>query len=416
MFGLYAQMLRFRFRWYALATGRLLMRHWQWFLLAIILVPAGIPISKLLRGFASPLTDLFQFDGSFIGAVAHIFWLETFAVAWILVQQPALQGGQFMRYCQTLPVQFGVLLSVDLTMLTLANNILLLPAIVALALTAAVPQNDVFFRCCVFAVLLCLVVNAQYAAMSRRWLRLLALCLGNALLAYSLSWPRGVLPWLALGIDFAGAAALLLVPLSGSDSWRIRSGAAGAQRRAKRGRGTAFPRSSVWLVAPSFSILVKAIAARPGGTALRLIATLGVAAVCNVLLGIFAFDDRTLPAAIMSLGIMGLLIGGTYRRLLAVHAEAGAYVSSLPVRPHYWPLRDAAFVTLLGLMPAVLVLGPLFARRLCPGATLLAIACAYAALLSSLRLPFVFGGRQSALLCLVLTGAWSAVTIAAVTR
>ncbi|MBU2804404.1 hypothetical protein HF668_04405, partial [Acidithiobacillus ferridurans] len=45
---MYRHLTLLRLRWYALATGRVLLRHWQVFVLAGALVPGGMPVGKLL--------------------------------------------------------------------------------------------------------------------------------------------------------------------------------------------------------------------------------------------------------------------------------------------------------------------------------------------------------------------------------
>jgi hypothetical protein len=53
--NMYRHLTLSRLRWYALATGRVLVRHWQGFVLAGALVPGGMPVGKLLMGLGYPL-------------------------------------------------------------------------------------------------------------------------------------------------------------------------------------------------------------------------------------------------------------------------------------------------------------------------------------------------------------------------
>ena len=57
---MYRHLTLLRLRWYALATGRVLLRHWQVFVLAGALVPGGMPVGKLLMDLSYPLLAALQ--------------------------------------------------------------------------------------------------------------------------------------------------------------------------------------------------------------------------------------------------------------------------------------------------------------------------------------------------------------------
>ena len=116
-YGSYASQ---RLHWYTHASGRALLRHWQWLLLAALLIP-GMPVGSLLSAPAplllaivSPSLDL---PTRLIGIAAVL----AVALGWVLPQRVNILGGKFTDYAAALPISSPVGLAADLTVLLAAD-------------------------------------------------------------------------------------------------------------------------------------------------------------------------------------------------------------------------------------------------------------------------------------------------------
>jgi hypothetical protein len=111
---MYGQFVRLRLRWYLRTSGELALRHWQWVVLACLVVP-GPPVVSVFLSAASLLAISVSpalTPGQHL-LVAIV--IDLAAVLWISPQRQALSGGTFMRYAGTLPLPRRVRLSVDAT-------------------------------------------------------------------------------------------------------------------------------------------------------------------------------------------------------------------------------------------------------------------------------------------------------------
>jgi hypothetical protein len=121
---MYGRLVRLRMRWYIRSSGELVLRHWQWFVLACLIVPGPPVISVFLR-----TASLLALSVSPALAPAQHFFvamvIDLAAVLWILPQRHAVSGAAFMRYAGALPLPRGVRLGVEATLLAAANSGLL---------------------------------------------------------------------------------------------------------------------------------------------------------------------------------------------------------------------------------------------------------------------------------------------------
>ena len=210
---MYRHLTLWRLRWYASATGRVLMRHWQVFVLAGALVPGGTPIVKLLTGLGYPLLAVLHVGHD----VAWHWWrlvaIQGFALAWVMVQRRHIDGGAFMAYARSLPISVNQRRRVDLSVLLPANSLLLVPvvALVVVAPTGWLGATSTPFLVATVCVVTGLVLLAELAALERQLGALLIFGPADALLSWSLSRPVDPASWLALsGAMLMGASFLVL--------------------------------------------------------------------------------------------------------------------------------------------------------------------------------------------------------------
>ena len=401
---MYRQLTRLRLRWYALATGRILMRHWQLFVIACLLLPTNIPVAGILYILAFPLMAVFDSGRDLVWHLSCIALIQLAALVWVLVQRNNISGGKFIGYLGTLPIAQSLQRSADLTVLLLANGILLVPVIglLLIAPSRLVLTADKGFLIAAVCVLVVLVHLAQLAVLERRRAAFVALAVADLLLSWSVSRPVDTAAWLMLFAALPVATSILLPGMNGLPRWQP------PFKAPLHCKALRHPRLS-----PVWRIQVKAIwAHRPASSAIRMGIALLLATVAVKLINIFEFDQRALPAALLFMGAIALIVSGLYRVLNAIHLPMEHYISSLPLPRHFWILKDTLSVMLFGSVPLIVLLAPLTKHT--ATAPLLTIAIGYFGLIALLRLPLVYGGRQATLLSVMLAATWSGAAMAAI--
>lgn len=401
---MYGRLVRLRLQWYGRLGRDLLARHWQWALLATLLVP-GAPIVAPFLKFALLLGMAVAPGMGVAGHVVLAGVIDLAAVLWILPQRRALLGGAFMDYVATLPVGRRVRLGVEATMLAVANGPLLLSAGLAAGQIAALADGP--YPACCFLGVLGLAAVAQHAVVNRRLVLLGGVAVGDLLLAVGLDAPLPVGRWCLL------AALAGTVALAGLGN---RLAAVGGRWRPRRAGRVVVALDRTRLVAPALRVQWGVLADRPVLSVFRIGAAVALALGVARLVALFDFDTRAVPTMIVAVAAIGLLLAGLYRPLFDAHRAAAAYLATLPFSPRYWPLRDMGFLMLINLVPLAILLRPQ-ARQ---GGALLAIfaglAVAGQALLVLLRWPVLHGGRYRLVLSLLLAAGWSGAAMAAVSR
>ncbi|MHB8211947.1 MAG: hypothetical protein ACYDDP_11510 [Acidithiobacillus sp.] len=407
---MYRPLTLLRLRWYALATGRVLVRHWQVFVLAGALVPGGMPVGKLLMGLGYPQLAALHVGHDVLWHWWRFVAIQGLALAWVMVQRRHLDGGAFMAYARSLPLSVNQRRRADLSVLLPANSLLLVPvvALLVVAPTGLLGATTTPFLVATVCVMAGLVLLAELAALERQLAALLIFGLADALLSWSLSRPVDPASWLALsGTLLIGASFLVLRhPLQTSlQTW--------VRRRVTQslpGRRRLFS-----FVPPAWRIQAQALWVRhPGGTVLRTVSVFALALAADWLMQQFAFDARALPTAILGMAAIALIASGLYRILQSAHRPVQPYLHALPLPKRFWALQDTAFVAAFGTLPLAVLLAPMFIHLNAPVDTTLALVLAYFVLLALLRLPLVHGGRQAVLLGVILAGTWSGAAMAVV--
>jgi hypothetical protein len=404
--SMYSQLVRLRLRWYLRTSGELVLRHWQWFVLACLIVP-GPPIVSVFLHTASLLAlsvspALTPAQHFFVAIV-----IDLAAVLWILPQRHALSGGAFMRYVDALPLPRGVCLGVEVTLLVAADSVIVVSAGIAVAHMLS-PRRDLFASFCLLA-LLGLAVIAQQAIRTRRYIGLLGVIVGNGVLVAGLAALVSVARWV-LPIAAIGSVAIGML---GTERFGRTGG------RGRLGLGLRSVGTGLRILArrtPALLIQCKAVAERPTQTILRFGMAIALALGADRLMAIFHFDRRAFPTAILAMAAISLLLAGFYRMLGEARSTMASYLAALPLPPHYWPVRDTKFVLLLNSVPLVILLSPQIMRGLLSLFIIIGLAVTYQVLLALLRWPVVHGGRRSLLYGVLVTALWSGAAIVAVSR
>lgn len=410
---MYRQLTLLRMRWYAAATGRVLVRHWQLFVIAGVFVPLGTPVGKLVMSLAMPLMMVLRAGGDTIWHFQRIVLIQGIALVWVMVQRRHILGGEFMAYAQTLPISLGERRWVNASMLWPANSLLLLPvaALFMVAPTGVFGPTSAAFLLASAGALAGLVLLAQLAVLERHPAAVPAIGLADGVLSWGLTRSADAAGWLALGACVVSGASFL-----GAPPGLFRALRQARMRCASAGRENRF-RPFFRFLPPARRIQMQVLGLQhTGSTAVRMVMAMALVLGADVLMQVFAFDARALPTAILAMAAEALIISGLYRMLRSAHLPVQPYLRALPLPKRFWATQDTAFVVALGAVPLAVLLVPLGLHRGSAAMTLLALTLAYFALLALLRFPLVYGGRQAVLLGVILASTWSGVAMAAVVR
>lgn len=394
------RLIEWRLRWWGQACGRIFLRHWQWFVLAAVLIPAGTPLRALLLFLATPIVQALQPGHGPAWYLAHLGAIELLGAAWILVQRNALAGGDFAVYLRALPLGAFQRMVADVAVLIPANTLLLAPLAAAWLTASAFGGADGGMAYARLSALALLTLQGQLALIARRPRMVLPLLLGNAALTWNLSAQGAPAAWLLL----AGALGLGLHMLVAAPG--VRRGARSSVTAMRR-----MPAQFGGVLPPVWRIQAKALAT--AASCARASALLAIALGANVLMEAFDFDARALPTAALALAALALVIAGWYRSLHDAQAPMAAYHRTLPWARRFWPRQDLRFVICLGLLPALAVLVPWWVHWPQRAASAAALLAGYGGLLAALRIPVLRGGRQAAILAVLTASAWSVAAVAA---
>lgn len=405
-------LINLRLRWYALATGRLLRRHWQAIVLAGgVLSPMSMPILFQIKFIASPVLEVFTPGHTIAWRILYITLMQAVAFTWVAIQRSNISGGSFMTYASALPISLSQWRRVDLIVLLFADSLLLVPvfAAVVVILTSPVGMGQSAFQVGVVGTLFLLMLVTQLGVLERRFSVLPGVLLTSLLLSLSLERPVAMVSWLMLAGALLSAVSFLLNlhPARRFPNVSLHN----AQTKLIKHLQCFFAQR----IPPALLIQIQTLFFEHlGATILRLSVVTGIALGAAWLIRLFEFDTRALPTAIIALATIALISSGFYRILYNVHAPVRPFLATLPISRSFWTVRDTVLVMALGAVPMGVLFYPLSDSDIFSMLTLAALAIAYQSLLVLLRLPLLYGGRQSVLLGFILAGTWSGAAMAAI--
>ncbi len=399
-------LLRKRLRWYALATGCLVLRRWQALLLILgLFAPMGVSLLSQLKSLAFPVLLLMAPEDSFVWRYTYICALQALAVIWIMMQRDQVSGGAFMQYAESLPLSRQQKHAVDALLVSTANSPLFLMPVAAIC-WFYVQDGGTFawlLHCLFILVFLLLMTFGQLKALDRQYTAWAGIAVANISLAAAAGGGQAaelILLGCALAIARPWAA---IVPASIHLPYR---------RALHRRFSTVFSKASFSRVHPAAFIPLHFLLRQSLVQSLAKIAVaLGIATVALGLMAVWDYDERIVPLAVIALACIALVISGLYRDLHMAHDAAQAIVGAFPL-PDKWERKfDTALLMMLGL-PFAAVLGGVIvfyhARLL---AAVVLASATFLGLIGILRWPQVNAQRQAVFLSSVTAALWAVLTL-----
>lgn len=394
-----AGLLRYRLRWYALSTARLLLRRWQAIVLLLgVLASANASLFGHVNSLAYPVLVWLEPGTSFGFRLGYLMLLQALAVLWVFMQREQIGGGAFMRFAESLPFSHSQRRLVDIAVLVLADTPLLLLWISALIVVAAKPGQLVHLPLLCAVGLLALV--AQVAVLERRFAPWGIVAAASLLLCAAIGTRFAIAASSLAGVT---ALALLLIRLPRVDV-RFRSRVPAWLRRLLQ----ALARRGHPALLISLGVLFDQRRFETGGKALGAACMVGAA---FGLMVVFEFDRRAFGAALLAQGLVALNVSGMYRGLQMAHLGGVAYFGALPLPANWWRRFDVMAIIAFGL-PFLTLLGlVVWLDAAAPGPQAIASVVSFSVLLGLLRGAQLLSERHAVFLSATLTACWTAATI-----
>lgn len=395
--------LPLRLRWYAVSTGRLLLRRWQALLLALaVLAPVLLTSIDTL---AYPLLLLSKPEHGLAWRFGYLLTLCALAVLWALMQREQIAGGGFRRFAAALPLPHRLTRRTDLLVLALADSPLWLPLIAALLAAGLAPTPSAALKAAKLLFLFdfaLFILLAQLAALERRFIAWLAVAaLGWVCLA---SIDRA---WQLNACALAGVVALILLarplPRGGARIHAVAQCVLAPFAAVTRAVGRRLhPALRI-----SLGVLIRQRRAETIG---KMLFAGCVVLGALVLMDAWDYDKRALPASIIGDAIIALSFSGLYRGLQMAHDDAARFAGALPLRRFWSAGFDMAAVTALGLPFFAALTGALLAHEAAQPRIVLGGLISAVALLVVLRQQQLYNERHAVVLNLMAAVSWSILT------
>jgi hypothetical protein len=407
MLGLFAPlvgvelMLSCRLLWYTLATSRALRRHWQALSLSVLLLLPAMPVFAQTQILGAPVLEALAPAHSVEWRFAWVHMLEAVGILWVLAQRSAVTGGPFAAFLDSLPPPNSHRRAVDVAVVLVASTPLLLPVLAAAVALAFLPQKAANY---LFVIdLLLITLGWQLTVLSRFMRNAIALAVANVFLVGALQAEDTIRHVLLVIPLMLAAFAITYTPPASS----MRSERPGSFARRVKG----FARANVGLgLSPVATLQIGIVRDRAAGAVGRYLMKGSVTASTYILLGIWGFDTRAVPLALISQAAIALITATTYRDLQAAHLGAAHYMRSLPITATAKTRADMLTVAAMALPFASIVPILLVMHGVLPSWSAVALVCSGAPLVAALWLPQRYVPQQSVLSGIMLAAIWVAVT------
>jgi hypothetical protein len=381
-----------------------LLRRWQAVTLAAgVLASANASAFGNLDTLARPLLTVLAPGHGAAWRLGYLLALQALAAAWCAMQRDQVAGGPFMAFACSLPFTPRGRRNADLAVLLLADSPLLLIAASALGLAAG--RGAPVAHAVLLADVVLLALVTQLGVLERRFHAWAGAAAGALLTGACFGTRLDLAANLLAGT--AAALALVLPPRP-----RAKRRAPGPHLRGA-GRFQGLTRALAGRHGAALQMSLAILYRERRGEALAKGLTAGAIVAAAVgLVTVFERDARSFPSVLLAQGCVALAFSGLFRGLHLAHRASLGYVGALPLAAGWWRTFDLAAVLAMAL--PVLAALAVFASAIGAATPLRALAAlaSNAALLCALRAPQLFNERHAVVLATLLTGCWTAATIA----
>jgi hypothetical protein len=402
-------MIRYRLRWFALSTARLLLRRWQAVALIVGLsASASTTVLDNMEMLAYPLLALLSPDHGAVARGLHMVALLAVCSLWAGMQRVQIEGGPFMAFVGALPFSPRQLRRASIAVLLLADSPLLFLA--GWALISTIVHRAPVAHPGLLVVVVVLALAAQVAVLERRYRDLLMVGVAGFVVACCLSMPVGVALAMELLVAVGAAVAVWYGPRR--RAYTVAASVSAVRDAAAVPAGWPHARfGATWLRALQFSFLIVYRERRNEATGKALLAA-GLVAAAWGLARIFDGDARSLGTILIAQGLIALTISGMFRYLHLTHLASGGFTGALPLARHWWRPFDLAVIAALGLPLLACLAAMAWYLGAATAGTAAMTALSGTVLLGALSLPHLYSDRHAVVVGTIATGLWIAAMFA----
>ncbi|WP_321817062.1 DUF6136 family protein [Paraburkholderia sp. J69-2] len=384
-------------KWYAVATSRILRKHWQALVLSILLLLPAIPVFAQSQILGAPVLAVLAPEHRMEWRFAWVHLLEAVGVLWVWAQRGAIAGGPFAGFLKSLPVSNGRRRFADAVVILVASTPLLLPMLAATVALAFLPHKAANY---LFVLDLFLItLGWQLTAFSRDVPNAVALIVANGFLVGGLGAETVLRSWLLFAplllaffaITYTGPSSVIKIQTSGCFPRRLVTSV-----RYSAGR----------VLSPTVSLQIGILRDRKTSTAGRCAMMCAVVGCSGALLEIWDFDTRAVPLALIAQAAIAFIASTAYHDLRAAHRRASPFMQSLPISAFAKMRVDCLTIAALALPFASIVPLMLAIRGALPWRTAPALLGSGVPLLALLYLPQRYAPGQSPLFGTIVSVLW----------
>ncbi len=311
-------LLSARLRWYLTCTGRLMVRNWQWFVLATLLLPPPV----LLFVVSYPFFSLFVPDVSITLRMGQLVLLSALVALWVYPQRRQILGKAFEPYFLTLPLIALQVVVVDIAAIFLASSLVLMPALGAMFMSRDLEPVPPLWRTVSLLVVVCIMLLSAYAVLRQRWHLLYVVMGANVLVAIALSVPGSVVGFIAHLL--AWLATLVGLMTIGTTQNRSNN-----NTRMHAVVESFKPlQTSSWI---GIALPWKILGEHPMACSLRLVTVCMASVFAIAIQRSFDYDARALIVSISIVAFNTVVLSGLSRHFQQSFSASKSYIAALPL-------------------------------------------------------------------------------------
>lgn len=322
-----------RVKWYFVAAGEGIRRHWQW----VVLIVGFFFMVIDFKALASPIGSLGNARDFSTGGLYALWVFHCLGVVWIMMQRHAATGGIMAEYARTLPVPMRLDWQALLINLVIANTFFWIYLLLVVSLGAGQGGSLQTAVITLNAALLLLLTQAYWLA-GKFWIVPLTMVFDYLLVTVSSALANTA----AQQVHFLLAVALLVMM-----AFPVRlKGLSETVPFAKRITGLA---SQGMAFVPLF-ILVQHYALLKINfiqTGIRWSISAGMVTFTWAVVEIGENHHLTESLLLITGSLVALVNSGLFRILFNTHNPYQEYFRTLPVSSGYFALRDYCYISLL---------------------------------------------------------------------
>ena len=343
------EIIKLRLRWYLFYTAGLIRHHWQWLVIATLMLPMGMRLTDVIDLLAWPVVAIVDPGITWESRLVILILFQVIAVLWMFPQRCQIGGSAFSLYLKSLPLGSATRVMADVSVLLLASSLALLPFATGIALAGKTPLLSSQFTVLYLIECTLLLTLTQLLVLHQRWWLLTATLGVVALLATSITLEGTWASWLAL----AGATVGLFCSYYAAGcQGKSASSSISSANSDYTGTNSQFPKAlrngnKLFFI----MLMARLLWHEKASIAPRLFGIFAISSFVVFLALQFEFDSRTDKLVVFAATITTALLSGIYPVAKRSRVLGIGYMKSMPLRRYFWWRLDTLTLVIISLLP-----------------------------------------------------------------